>query len=98
MEPSFYETFSIETAARLRAHDQWMEAHEARMQAHEETLREMRADHAVWLQTQEGHTQSFKAIMDRLAAGLIDHEGRLSQNERTFEAIATTLKAINAKL
>lgn len=98
MEQSFYDTFSIETAARLRAHDQAMEAHEERMQAHDETLREMRAEHAVWLQTQERHTASFQAILDRLAAAWIDHEARISDHTRAMQDIATTLQEIRDKL
>lgn len=83
--------FHQDTVARLAAHDEWK-------QRHDETLQEMRAEHAVWLQTQEGHTQSFTAIMDRLAAAWIDHEARLSQHTRTLQEITTTLQAIRDSL
>lgn len=102
MEQTFYETFSRETAARLRAHEQWMEAHEETLREmraeHTEQMQEMRAEHAVWLQTHEGHTQSFKAIMDRLAAGMIGHEARLSEHQRTMQEMITTLQAIRDSL
>lgn len=98
MEQSFYEAFSIETAARLRAHDQAMAAHEERMQAHDETIQEMRAAHAVWLRTQERHSASFQAIMDRLAAGMIDHETRISDHTRAMQEITATLQAIRNSL
>lgn len=94
--------FHQDTAARLAAHDQAIAAHAEQRQAmqsqHDETLREMRAEHAVWLQTQEGHTQSFQAIRERLADAFIDHEARLSAHQRAMQEISTTLQQIRDSL
>jgi hypothetical protein len=89
------ETFFQAWAQELRAFHQDTVA---RLAAHEEQMQEMRAERQVWMQTHARQMAGLQAIMDRLAAGVIDHQGRISQNERTFEALTTTLQAINAKL
>lgn len=76
--------FTRDTAARLAAHEEWKQRHDA-------TLQDMRAQH-------DDQMRGIRQIMSHIATHMVEHEGRLSQNERTFEAIATTLKAINAKL
>lgn len=76
--------FSRDTAARLQAHEAWTQRHEHRMDA-------MQRQH-------DDQMTGLRQIMSHIATHLVEHEARISQNERMYQEISESLKAIIAKL
>lgn len=58
----------------------------------EETSWQVRAEeHERWL-------ARMRPMMERMAVSILNHEERISQNERLYQEIADSLKAIIARL